>query len=116
MRLLCLHLTQIFKTFPTVVSFLIGINYVLLQLINKGKLDVVSVNYRIPTTKEQKLRTTCRALIGFLKSLIKNDNNNIGCEVTNNVWKVHKPNFSCFAERGNLSPKNNYCTNAIKKF
>ena len=74
-------------------------------MINKGKLDVISSNYRISTTKEQKLCTTCRALIGFLNSLIKYDTNNIGCEVIINDWEDHKPIFSCFDERGNVSPK-----------
>ena len=84
-------------------------------MINKGKLDVISSNYRISTTNEQKLCTTCRALIGFLNSIIKYDTNIIGCEVYMNVWKDHKPIFSCFAEKGNLSPKSNFCTNAIKQ-
>ena len=104
-----------FQTFSTVVSFLIGINCVLLQKINKGKLDVNSSIYRISTTKEQKLCTTCRALIGFLNSLIKYDNNNFDCEVTINVCKDHKPIFTCIAEKGNLSPKSNFCANAIKQ-
>ena len=84
-------------------------------MINKGKLDVISFSYRISTIKEKKLCTTCGALIGFLNSLLKNDDNNIGCEVTINVWKDHKPIFSCFAEKGNLSPKSDFCTNAIKQ-
>ena len=84
-------------------------------MINKGKLDVISSNYRISTTKEQKLCTTCRALIGFLNSLLKNVNKNFGCEVTINVWKDHKPIFSCFAEKVNPSPKSDLCTNAIKQ-
>ena len=84
-------------------------------MINKGKLDAISFSYRISTTKEQKLCTTCGALIGILNSLLKNDSNNIGCEVTINVWKDHKPNFSCFAEKSNLSPKSDFGTNAIKQ-
>ena len=84
-------------------------------MFSKGKLDVISFIYRISTTKERKLCTTCRALIGFLNSLIKYDNNNTGCEVTINVWKDHKPIFSCFAEKRNLSPKIIFCTNAIKQ-
>ena len=82
---------------------------------SKGKLDVISSNYRISETKGRKLCTTCRALIGFLNSLIKNDTNNFGCEVTINVCKDRKPIFSCFAEKGNLSPKSDFCTNAIKQ-
>ena len=74
-------------------------------MINKGKLDFIPFNYRISTTTEQKLCNTCRELIGFLNSLIKYDNDIIGCEVTINVWKDYKPIFSCFAEKGNLSPK-----------
>ena len=89
-------------------------NCVLLQKIKKGKLDVNSSIYRLSTTKEQKFCTTCRALIGFLNSLIKYDNNNIDCEVTINVCKDHKPIFTCIAEKGNLSPKSNFCANAIK--
>ena len=84
-------------------------------MINKGKLDVISSNYRISTTKEQKLCTTCRALIGFLSSLIKYDTKIIDCEVTINVWKDHKPNVSCFAEKGNVSPESIFCTNAFNQ-
>ena len=84
-------------------------------MITKGKLDVISFNYRISTTKERELRTTCRALIGFLNSIIKDDNKNFGCEVSINVWKDHKPKIKCFAEKGNLSPESNFCTNATKK-
>ena len=84
-------------------------------MINKRKRDVISSNYRISTTEEQKLCTTCRALIGFLNSLIKYDTRKIDCEVTINVWNDHKPNVSCFAEKGNLSPESNFCTNAIKQ-
>ena len=76
-------------------------------MFNKRKLDV-SFNYRNSTTKERELCTTCRALIGFLNSIIKYDINNIDCEVTINVWKDHKPNVSCSAKKSNLSPKINF--------
>ena len=50
-----LYLTQIFQSLSTVVSSLIGIDCVLLQLFNKGKLDVISFDYRTSTTKEREL-------------------------------------------------------------
>ena len=46
MMLLGLYLTQIFQSFATVASFLIGIDDVLLRMFNKGKLDFISINYR----------------------------------------------------------------------
>ena len=84
-------------------------------MINKGKLDVIAVNYRISTTKERKLRTTCRALIGFVKSLIKYAHTIFGSDLSINVLNDHRPIVSCSAEKGNLSPKNNLCTNAINQ-
>ena len=77
---------------------------------------IFSFKYRISTTTEQKLCTTCGAFIGFLNSIIKNYNNNIGCEVTINVWKDHKPIFSCFTEKGNLSPKTIFAQIQSNKF
>ena len=46
--------------FSTVVSSLIGINCNLLQMFNKGKLDVISFIYRISTTKDHKPTFSCR--------------------------------------------------------
>ena len=46
MMLLGLYLTQIFQSFATVASFLIGIDDVLLRMFNKGKRDFISFNYR----------------------------------------------------------------------
>ena len=82
-------------------------------MFNKGKLDVVSFNYRNSTTKERELCTTCRALFGFVKSLTKYEQNYIGSDLPINVLNDHKPIFSCSAEKGNISPKNRFCTNAI---
>ena len=82
-------------------------------MFNKGKLDVVSFNYRNSTTKERELCTTCRALLGSVNSLTKYEQNNIGSDLSINVLNDHKPIFSRSAEKGNLSPKNNFCTNAI---
>ena len=79
----------------------------------KGKMDVTSINYCISTTTERKLCTTCRALIGFVNSLTEYEYNVIGSDNSINVFNDHKPFFSCFAEKRNLSPKINFCTNAI---
>ena len=82
-------------------------------MFNKGKLDVVSFNYRNSTTKERELCTTCRALFGFVISLTKYEQNYNGSDLPINVLNDQKPIFSCSAEKGNLPPKNNFCTNAI---
>ena len=84
-------------------------------MMNKGKLDVSSSNYRISTTKEQKLCTTCRALIGFVNSLTKDAHKVFGSDLSINVLDDHGAIFSCAVEKGNLSPKINFCTNAIKQ-
>ena len=84
-------------------------------MFNKGKLDVVSFNYCNSTTKERELCTTCRALLGFVNSLKKYEQNNIGSDLSNNLLNDNKPIFSRSAEKGNLSPKNNFCTNAINQ-
>ena len=60
--------------------------------------------------------TTCRALFVFVKSKRKNEHNIIGSDLSINILNDHEPNFSCSVEKGNLSPKNNFCTNAIDKF
>ena len=57
--------------------------------------------------------TTCRALLVFVNSKTKYEHNKIGSDLSINVLDDHKPNFSCSAEKGNLSPKNNFCTNAF---
>ena len=57
--------------------------------------------------------TTCRALLVFVNSKTKYEHKNIGSDLSKNVLNDHKPNFSCSAEKGNLSPKNSFCTNAI---
>ena len=49
----------------------------MLQMFNKGKLDVVSFTYRNSTTKEREFCTTCRALLGFVNSLTKYEQNYI---------------------------------------
>ena len=55
----------------------------------------------------------CRAILIIVNSKTKNEQKNIGSEFSINVLNDHRPNFSCFAEKGNLSPKNKFCTNAI---
>ena len=59
--------------------------------------------------------TTCHALLVFVKSKTKYEHNIIGSDLSINVLNDHEPNFSCSAEKGNFSPKNNFCTNAIDK-
>ena len=58
---------------------------------------------------------TCHALLVFVISKTKYEHNNFGSDLSTNVLNDHKPNFSCSAEKGNLSPKKNFCTNAIDK-
>ena len=84
-------------------------------MFNKGKLDVISFNYHISTTKERKHCTTCRAFIGFVNSLSEYEHSIIGSDLYINVLNDRKPTFGCFAEKGNLSPKINFCTNAINQ-
>ena len=115
MMLLRLHLTQRFQSFCTVVSSLICITCVLLQMFNKGKLDGISFNYPISTTKERKLCTTCRALVGFVNSLTNYDHNVFGSDLSNHVLNDHKASFSCPVEKGKFSPENLFRTNAIKQ-
>ena len=70
--LLRLYLTQIFQFFSSVVSSLIGIDCVLLQMFNKGKLDVNSFNYRISTTKEREnYYVSCTPRIRKVKNKIR---------------------------------------------
>ena len=82
-------------------------------MFNKGKLDVVSFTYRNSTTEERELCTACRALLRFVNSLTKYEQNYIGSDLPINVLNDHKPIFSCSAEKGKLSPKKNFCTIAI---
>ena len=56
---------------------------------------------------------TCRALLVFVKSKTKCEHNKLGSDLSINVLNDHKPNFSCSAEKGNLSPEINFCTNAF---
>ena len=57
--------------------------------------------------------TTCLALLVFVKSKTERNTKNNGSDLSINVLNDQKPNFSCSAEKGNLSPKINFCTNAI---
>ena len=84
-------------------------------MFKKGKLDVISFNYRISTTEGRKFCITCRALIGIVNSVKKHEHNDNVCDLFLNVLNDHKPIFNCFAEKDNLSPKNNFCTKAINQ-
>ena len=66
----------------------------------------------VPQKLKNENSTTCRALLVFVNST-KYKHKNIGSDLSKNVLNDHKPNFSCSAEKGNLSPKNSFCTNAI---
>ena len=57
--------------------------------------------------------TTCHALLVFVNSETKYEHNIFGSDLSINVLSDQKPNFRCSAEKGNLSPKINFCTNAI---
>ena len=57
--------------------------------------------------------TTCQALLVFVNSETKYEHNIFGSDLSINVLSDQKPNFSCSAEKGHLSPKINFCTNAI---
>ena len=81
-------------------------------MFNRGKLDVISFTYRISTTKKRELCTACRALLGFVISMTKYENNNISSDLSINVLKDHKPIFSCSGDKRNLSPKKKICSNA----
>ena len=82
-------------------------------MFNRRKLDGISFNYRISTIKKREVCTTCRAILGFVNSLAKNEHKNISSDFSINVLKDHKPIFSCSADKGNLSPEKIFCTNAI---
>ena len=55
--------------------------------------------------KNGKLCTTCRAIIGFVTSLKKYEHNFIGCDLSLNVLKDHKPTFSSCTEKDKLFSK-----------
>ena len=74
-------------------------------MFNKGKLDVISFNNHISTTKERKHCTTCRAFIGFVNSLLEYEHSNTGSDLYINVLNDGKPTFGFFATKGNLSSK-----------
>ena len=84
-------------------------------MFNRGKLYYISFNYRISTTKKRELCTARRALLGFINSLTKYEQNNISSDLSIVVLNDHKPFFSCSADKGNLSPEIFFCTNAIKE-
>ena len=52
--------------------------------------------------------TTCRALLVFVKSKTKNEQNKIGSDLSINGLIDHKSIFSCSGEKGNLSPKKKF--------
>ena len=49
--------------------------------------------------------TTCHAILVIVNSKTKYEHNKIGFDLSINILNDHKPNFSCSAEKGNLSPK-----------
>ena len=69
----------------------------------------------VPLQLKNENSTTCRALLVFVISKTKNGHNKFGSDLSINILKDPKPNFSCSAEKGNLSPKNNFCPNTIDK-
>ena len=84
-------------------------------MFKKGKLVVLSFNYCTSTTKERELYyLSCTSGIRKLKNK-KTNTKIIGSDLSINVLKGHKPSFSCSAEKGNLPPKNYFCTNATDK-
>ena len=110
--LLRLYLTQIFQSFSSVVSSLIGIYCVILQMFDKGNWLLFHSIIVLLQLKNEKT-TTCRALLVFVNSKTKYEHNKIGSDLSISVLNDLKPNFSCSAEKGNLSPKNIFCTSAI---
>ena len=60
--------------------------------------------------------TTCRALLVFVNSKTKYEHNNFGSDLSINVLNDLKPNFSCSAEKGNLSPKKSFAGLHSTKF
>ena len=98
--------------FITVDLSLIGIGCVLFQTNEHGKLDVISYNFRILATIEQKLCTIYREIIGIVYSLTIYKHNIIGSDPFIIVLNVHKPILSCSLKKGNLSTFLQ-CTNAI---
>ena len=65
----------------------------------KGKLDVSSFKYRIFTTKERKLCTSCRELIGIAQSLTNFEHVLIGSDHSVDDLNDHKPILSFFSAR-----------------
>ena len=57
--------------------------------------------------------TTCRALFVFVKSKTEYEHKKIGSDLSIDFLYDRKPNFSCSAEKGYLSPKKFFSTNAI---
>ena len=58
----------------------------------------------VPLQTKNENSTTCRALLVFVNSKTKYEHKSIGSDLSINVLNDRKPNFSCSAEKGNLSP------------
>ena len=81
-------------------------------MFNKGKLDVNSFTYRISTTKERELCTTCRALLGFVMSLT-NTNTLMLALIFPLTFRVITNQFLAAPSRKANFLRKFFCTNAI---
>ena len=85
-------------------------------MFNKGKLDVISFNYRISKTKEQKLCTTCRALIGIANSVKKYEHSNIGFDLSINVLLITNQFLAVSPRKTTFLPKITFAQMQTTKF
>ena len=90
--------------FVTVDSTLIGKGCVPLKMIYQTKVDNYSYNIRFLITREQKLFTTYRQLVGILWSLTIYEQTFIGTDRLINVLNGHEPILSCFVNEENFFP------------
>ena len=88
----------------TVVSSSIGIECVLFQMIDKGKLVVISYNSWFFTTNGQNFSYIHREVTAIVYSPTKQEIINTGSDHFIDVLNDHKPNLSFLSEKGNLAP------------
>ena len=91
--------------FITIDAFLVGLGAVLVQMNEENKMKVISYNFRILNTQEQKLSTLDRELLAVFYALQIYEFLFIGSPHSIYIFTDHKPLLHCFAKKGNLSPR-----------
>ena len=91
--------------FITVDASLVGLGAVLFQMSEKNKMKVISYNFRILNTQEQKLSTLDRELLAIVYALQIYEFLIIGSPHPIYIFTDHKPLLHCFAKKRNISPR-----------